>query len=151
MTQIRATRHVDCPFSATLEFVAHAAERRSGFYVTPSRAVGERVRFGAANAPDVTDTARKHDALLIAWRPQNRAMFPDFRGVLTVRPKRRGALLRLLGRYDPPYGIAGKVFDIVVGRAIAHHTLRHLLDEFASEIEAEYREERHHYSAASTM
>lgn len=144
MTNIRVQRYVACPFSAALEFAEKAVERRSGLYLTPSPPLGERVRFAATAVNDASDRARSHDALLIAWRPQTHGMFPEFRGAITVRPNYRGALLRLSGQYDPPYGRAGKIFDTLLGRVIARRTLHRFLDDLAVEIQAEYDQERHH-------
>lgn len=144
MTQIRVKRYVECPFSAALEFAEQAVSRRSGLYLTPSPPLGERVRFVASSTGDKSDSARVHDALLLAWRPQTPGMFPDFRGVLTVRPKRAGVWLRLSGQYEPPYGTLGKVFDTIAGRAIAKHTMRNLLGDLAAEIETTYERERVH-------
>jgi len=142
MTQVRIAREVKCPFSAALEFAERIAKRKDGLYLTPSPPLGERVRMAAQTTSDATDDARKHDALLIAWRPQNPDMFPEFRGVLTVRPHLHGSRLHLAGQYEPPYGVPGKAFDFVAGRAIARHTLQRFLDELAVEIEAEYQQER---------
>lgn len=141
MTQIRVKRYVRCPLSATLEFAEQAVSRRSGLYVTPAPPLGERVRVAAATTEDTTDSARKHDALLLAWRPQTPGMFPDFQGVLTVRPHNGGASLRLNGRYEPPFGALGKIFDTIAGRSIAAYTMRNFLGDLANEIEAAYRQE----------
>ena len=143
MTKVAVHRHVSCPFSATMEFAEKAIARRNGLYLTPSPPLGERVRFAATSASDTTDLVRKHDALLIAWRPQTHGLFPDFRGALTVRPQHRGSSLRMEGHYDPPFGMAGKIFDFFVGRNIARRTMHHFLGELAVEIEAEYEQERH--------
>ena len=142
MSQIPVTRYADCPFSATVELAGKVVERRKGMNVSPSPPFGERVRFAAASTDDSTDEARKHDALLVAWQPQTRQLFPDFRGALTVRPEHRGSRLQLDGQYAPPYGTAGKVFDLLVGRRIARRTMSHFLDELTSEIEAAYAVER---------
>ncbi len=142
MTQIRVGRYVDCPFSATLELAEIAIKRRSQFSVSPSPALGEIVALATRCTTDSTDSARKHDALLIAWRPLKTGLFPDFRGVLTVRPTYHGASLRLTGQYEAPFGMAGKVFDAMLGRSIARATLRRLLDEVALDIQALYQEER---------
>ena len=150
MTQLHISRYVDCPFSAAIELAEKAVSQRNGFYLTPSPPLVERVRFAAATTADATDDVRKHDALLIAWRPQTRGMFPDFRGVLTVRPERRGVRLRLDGQYEPPYGAPGSVFDFFVGRAIARRTMLRLLDEFAADIESEYDRERRTNKTATT-
>jgi hypothetical protein len=148
MTQVQVRRFVACPFSAAIEFAEKAANNRSGFSVSPSLPIGERVDFTTASTPDRSDATRKHDALLIAWKPQTRGMFPDFRGVLTVRPKDAGVSLQLSGSYEPPYGPAGKVFDLAFGRAIAMRTMRHLLNTFANDIEAEYNAEKRAHQPA---
>jgi len=148
MTHVRVTRYVQCPFSAALELAEKAVRGRSGFYLTPSPPLGERVSVTAKSTDDRTDDARRHDALLIAWRPQTRRMFPDFHGVLTVRPRHHGAFLHLNGQYEPPFGSAGKVFDAIVGRSIARSTLTHLLNDLALDIETQYQEEcRQHKTA----
>jgi hypothetical protein len=100
------------------------------------------VRFAAASIDDASDEARKHQALLLAWRPNTVRMFPEFRGVLTMRPQRHGATLLLTGEYEPPNGFAGRIFDVLLGRAIARRTMNSLLDEFRTEIEREYEAER---------
>ena len=141
MTQIRVHKYVGCPFSAAIELAEEAVKQRSGLYLTPTPPLGERVRFAAASTDDTSDGARKHEALLVAWRPQTRGMFPDFRGVLTVRPKREGVWLRLSGQYEPPYGVFGKVFDLFAGRVIARHTIHNFLGDVAADIEAAYARE----------
>lgn len=140
MTHVRVSRYVRCPFSAALEFSEKAVNRQSEFYLTPAPPLGERAAFSAKSTTDSTDCARKHDALLIAWRPRNSA-FPEFRGVLTARPYHRGAMLRLTGQYQAPFGLSGRLFDFIIGCSIARRTLRHLLEELALDIEAQYREE----------
>lgn len=148
MTQIHVTRYARCPFSAAVELAEKAMAGRSDLFVTPSPPFGEHVRFAAVSAPDRSDESRKHDALLLAWRPETPNIFPEFRGVLTVRPKDHGVWLRLTGSYVPPYGKPGKVFDFFFGRALARRTVRRLLDEVAAAIEAAYGQERQHAKTA---
>jgi hypothetical protein len=140
MAQVSVTTYAECPFSATVELAEKVVGQRKGMYVSPSPPFGERVHFAAASTDDSSDDARKHDALLIAWRPQSR-LFPEFRGVLTVRPERHGSRLRLHGDYAPPYGMAGKAFDLVLGRTLARRTMHHFLNELRAEIEAAYHDE----------
>lgn len=142
MTRIRVQRHVECPFSAALEFAEQAVSRRAEFYVSPSPPLGERVHAVASSIEDATDTVRKHEALLLAWRPQTRDIFPDFHGVLTVRPERSGVSLRLTGEYEPPYKPFGKVFDALAGRVLARRTMLNLLSDLAADIESTYQKER---------
>ena len=148
MTRVSVRRYVDCPFSAAIELAEKAAVERNDLYVTPFPPLGERVELTAQTANDDSDIARKHDALLIVWRPQRPQLFPEFRGALTVRPDRRGVSLQLTGSYEPPYGIAGKVFDFVAGRVIARSTMVRFLNEFATEIEAGWTRERATYKPA---
>ena len=142
MTNIHITQYVGCPFSAALEHAQEALSRRDGLYLTPSPPLGERVLFTSSSTDDTTNSARRHDALLIAWRPQTPGLFPKFRGVLTVRPQHRGSVLRLNGQYEPPYGQTGKVFDFFAGRIIADRTMHHFLRDLAAEIETQYDRER---------
>ena len=142
MTQIREKRFVACPLSAAMKLAEKSVNRRADLYLTPAPPLGERARFAVASTHDSSNEARKHDALLIAWRPQTTGIFPDFRGVLTVRPHHSGVTLQMEGAYDPPYAVMGKVFDIVAGRRIAHRTMRRLLDDFAHDMEAEYAAEK---------
>jgi hypothetical protein len=142
MTKVREKRFVACPFSAAVEFAERAANRHRDLYLTPGPPLGERVSFAVAATEDSSDETRKHDALLIAWRPQTRGLFPDFRGVLTVRPQRAGVVLQIDGEYEPPFGLPGKIFDFIIGRAIAHRTMRNLLDYIAQSIQREYEAEK---------
>jgi hypothetical protein len=148
MTKINVTRYADCPFSAALELAEKSVGARKDLYVTPAPPLGEHVHFAAGSTEDRSDESRKHDALLVAWRPETRKMFPDFRGVLTVRPERHGVWIRLSGEYAPPLGAAGTVFDLVFGRAIARRTMHRFLDDVVAGIEAAYREERQHTKSA---
>jgi hypothetical protein len=106
--------------------------------VSPVETVAETVAHSTKVVDDGTDRTRIHDALLLAWKPEHRALFPDFRGLLTVRPKDRGVWMRLQGRYKPPFGIAGKLFDVVAGQHIAERTMRRLLGDVIDDIEAKW-------------
>jgi hypothetical protein len=48
--------------------------------------------------------------------------------------------LVLDGSYEPPLGSAGRIFDAVVGRRIAHATAADLLTHMRDYIEISYRE-----------
>ena len=85
---------------------------------------------------DATDEVRKHDALEIRWSPKHYALFPDFQGLLTVRPHQAGSYLRIEGAYEPPFGILGRLFDALIGRALARLTLARLLRDLRVDIEA---------------
>lgn len=141
MTTVRATRFVECPFSAVIDYAEEALRRRQDIIVSAAPAFGELVHVTARISDDVSDPVRRHDALLLAWRPYS-PLFPDFHGALTVRPQGRGAWLRIQGSYEPPLGVAGRAFDSLVGRRIAYLTLTRLLREIAHSAERRWRQVR---------
>lgn len=110
--------------------------------VSPIPVVSENVKAAAAIVDDRSDDVRRHDALLLAWKPHHRGMFPDFQGVLTARPSGRGADLNLHGRYEPPLGLPGAIFDTVAGRHIARITMGRVLCDLCKQIEQKWNAER---------
>lgn len=132
---------MDCPFSAVIEFTEAALRGRPHIVLSPAAPIAQRAAIATRISDDRSDEARKHDALLIAWRPEL-PLFPNFRGVLTVRPQGRGALLRIEGTYEPPFSVAGRVFDAVAGRRIAALTLQRLLRTLSNEAEQRWQAER---------
>jgi len=132
-------RFVACPFSATIDFAEEALAESPEIEVSPVEGLGERVDVASVVVEDKSDTVRKHDALQIAWRPQHRGLYPDLRGVLTVRPEHRGSDLILAAEYRPPFGLPGRAFDAVVGRFLAHRTLHRFLEHLGARIEERWR------------
>jgi hypothetical protein len=143
MTEIRVTSYCECPFSDAIEFAQRALKNEPRMQVSPVSLVSENVSQATKLVDDATDTSRIHDALLLAWKPDHQATFPDFRGLLTVRPRDRGVWMRLQGTYNPPFGLAGKVFDAVAGKRIAQLTLRRLLDRVIEDVEVSWTLARH--------
>jgi hypothetical protein len=141
VSTVRASRLVDCPFSAVIEFTEAALRNRTHIVLSPAAPLAQRADVTTEISDDRSDQARKHDALLIAWRP-GLALFPNFRGVLTARPEGRGASLRIEGTYEPPFGIAGRIFDAIAGRRIAALTLTRLLRALSDDVERRWQEER---------
>ena len=142
MSEIRVTHHCACPFSAVIEFAEKALSESRWMRVSPVPVVAENVQAVAAVVDDRSDDVRRHDALLLAWKPNHRGMFPDFQGVLTARPSGRGAELSLHGRYQPPLGLPGAIFDSVAGRHIARLTMRRVLDDLCKQIEQKWNAEK---------
>ena len=83
-----------------------------------------------------------HDApalLRICWEP-DASIFPSFEGMLHAKATDETAcILSVAGTYDVPGGVAGQLFDAVVGVRIAHGTLEHLLEQFRDAIEEDYK------------
>lgn len=139
MTTVRATRFCDCPFSAVVEFSEEALRTRPDVTLSIAPATGARVHVESQLTDDVSDISRKHDALLLSWKPPVAQLFPDFHGVLTVRPAGRGSQMRIQGSYEPPFGLAGRVFDTLAGQFIARLTLRRLLRDIAGVVEHRWK------------
>jgi hypothetical protein len=141
-TEVRVSRHCACPFSAVIDFAEKALHESHFMRVSPVPVISENVQTLAAVVDDRSDDVRRHDALLLAWKPNHRGMFPDFQGVLTARPSGRGAKLNLHGRYQPPLGLPGAIFDTVAGRHIARMTMGRVLDDLCKQIEQKWNAER---------
>jgi len=77
--------------------------------------------------------------LRIAWEP-DASLFPSFEGMLRAQVTGpNDCILSLEGTYDAPGGVAGQLFDAVIGVRIAHGTLEDLLAQLRDAIEADYR------------
>ena len=83
-----------------------------------------------------------HDApalLRICWEP-DATIFPSFEGMLHAEATGEySCTLSITGTYDVPGGVAGQLFDAVVGVRIAHGTLEGLLEQFRGAIEDDYK------------
>jgi hypothetical protein len=135
MTTVRASHFCRCPFSAAVEFAEQALRRQPNIRVSAVPPIGDTVSLKTRVVDDVTDDARKHDALLLAWQPAHEALFPHFHGALTARPDGPGTCIRIEGSYDPPLGRFGAVFDAVLGRSIARVTIARLLRDITRTVE----------------
>jgi hypothetical protein len=138
MSRVRVTNYCECPFSIAIEYAQLSLKERGNMQVSPLSSLTENVSHATKVVDDGTDGARLHDALLLVWKPEHNTTLPDFRGVLTVRPRDRGVWMRLQGQYDPPFGLAGKIFDVVAGNRIASVTMQRLLDRLIGDVEAKW-------------
>jgi hypothetical protein len=76
----------------------------------------------------------------VTWAPAQRGPFPLFDGSLCVEGTDNydAFYLVLEGSYQPPLGIVGAAFDVILGARIASLCTRNLLALIAEEIEAAY-------------
>jgi len=76
----------------------------------------------------------------VHWTP-NSALYPEFDGNVLVRAEDTYAVaaLEIDGGYTPPGGPLGNVFDLLLGRRIAHATARALLKRIGSEMVERYK------------
>lgn len=138
MTEIRVTGYCECPFSDAIGFAQLSFTEQPHMQVSPIFTASEGVSQTTQVVDDATDAVRRHDALLLAWKPNHQTFFPNFRGILTVRPRDRGVWMRLQGFYEPPFGLVGKIFDAVAGKRIAEVTTQRLLDRAIDDIESKW-------------
>jgi hypothetical protein len=77
--------------------------------------------------------------MTIAWHPLGKGPVPSFSGTLGATPQTEATCtLTIEGRYTPPGGIAGVVFDQLIGVRIANATIAALLEQFRRAIETDY-------------
>jgi hypothetical protein len=68
------------------------------------------------------------------------SLFPNFKGTLHADETTKAACtLTIDGEYDAPGGVAGQLFDAVIGVRIAHGTIVQLLEQFRDAIEEDYK------------
>jgi uncharacterized membrane protein len=80
------------------------------------------------------------ESLAIGWEPLGEgASLPSFDGTLAATAETEASCrLTILGGYTPPGGIAGILFDCLIGYRIANATIAALLAQFKESIEADY-------------
>ena len=94
--------------------ILHAAEVSEPAIVTLTK---------AHRPEDMTPRCAVH------WQAEGGGAFPEFDGFLTVEADEdyNSYWLAIDGSYKPPGGLAGKIFDAVIGHRIAVATTRNLL------------------------
>lgn len=83
------------------------------------------------------DAQNLNDEIAIRWEPGDGGPFPSLNASLIAwseTPDR--TLVELRGTYEPPLGVAGRLFDDAVGHRIAQHTARAFLSTLAEGAEA---------------
>jgi len=71
-----------------------------------------------------------YEIMDIEWRPHDGGPYPVFRGTLSVEDEGGNfSRIDLDGAYAPPLGVAGAMFDAVVGHHIATEVAKQLLGE----------------------
>jgi hypothetical protein len=100
--------------------------------ITLERDVAVRVEY-VLQGEDIPAT------LDIAWEP-DASLFPSFKGALRADATGKAdCTLIIEGQYDAPGGVAGQLFDAVIGVRIANATLFELLEQFRVAIEDDYK------------
>jgi hypothetical protein len=139
--------HSTCPFSIAQEYAvddlrrAEAGEDEAQIRVPIAllplwlrRSVA--ITFGLHY--DVAEAGRRHDEIRLRWSAGT-PLLPDFRGTLRFRIAGTGTDLLVEGSYRIPFGTFGGLFDNLVGRHVAHASLRDLIRRIAGACETSER------------
>ncbi len=79
-----------------------------------------------------------HRAYAISWQPAVAGPFPAFAGTIFVGASDTAdnmSVVTLDGHYHPPMGVAGEMFDALVGKHIASASATDLLERIATHID----------------
>jgi hypothetical protein len=151
ISEVSVERVVDCPFSFALQSAPLI------FPILESPAAGVRIPFQELGLPfpgalmhhvvtrfhreeDVTESGRSHDEVDFDWNARSRWL-PDFCGVLRFRIESLKTRVIMDGKYVPPLGRLGSIFDSLVGHRLARATATDLLDRLGGELEARWAAE----------
>jgi hypothetical protein len=141
MTKIVQRRIVACPYNLAKGYLDRE-------FQGDVPGLSWRLRVSADVVKDVDVQVRRAEDPMhfdepwtVTWVPHGGGPYPSFKGTLTVRADEdwTGSELELSGSYDPPFGAAGKAFDLLLGERLATATAKTLLDEIGSRFEAHYR------------
>ncbi|HZW53942.1 MAG TPA: hypothetical protein VFF00_07900 [Candidatus Elarobacter sp.] len=133
---VHAERVVDCPFSVAHEYASdylRDAERGGDGAVLRAGPFWRVVAVGFGSRSDTVDQGRPNEEIVLRWNARTR-LLPDFAGTLRFRIDAGSARLLLDGTYVPPGGVAGALFDRILGNRIADATARDLLERIGNEL-----------------
>lgn len=152
MSKLKETAIVETPFAQAADMVenyllkAVDADGKLTLHLTaPGAGVNlpgvqlehsVEVTFDRVSGPNETIVFR------LSWKAIEARIFPVFRGTLTVAEDETYKTCRLIleGTYHPPLGIAGAIFNAVLGSRIAHATAAELLEKLRAFLNAGYQE-----------
>jgi len=79
------------------------------------------------------------NAYAVAWQPVAAGPFPSFAGTIFITKSETDedeSIVTLDGHYHPPLGVAGDVFDAIVGKHIAQASATDLLERISMYIDS---------------
>jgi hypothetical protein len=139
-TNVSVSAIAECPFSIAEDYAVDYLRRaeqggdeatiRLPLVVSPA-ALHHQVKIGFGLHLDILEEGRQHDEVRFRWSSGTRFL-PDFRGTLRFRIDGTRTEVLIDGSYGAPFGLLGRVFDRVCGRALAHQSLQDLANRLAS-------------------
>lgn len=126
-----------CTFSAVPEYIqayvdSHAGKASGGDILLALRAPIGDVMLERDVVATLTPLPHYsgYERMQIRWAPKETGPYPSFDGILNVSDEGAGfCRIDLDGAYQPPFGPAGAIFDVALGKHIAENTVRELLKE----------------------
>jgi hypothetical protein len=78
-----------------------------------------------------------HPTYSVSWSAKCGGPYPEFAGALAVEKSKAEDCFGLIvsGHYEPPFGVAGALFDAALGQRIAHASAHNLLRSIADYVE----------------
>ena len=154
MSKICETVVVNCPFGQAPGYLRYYFEQLAGkdgktvialdVPLSDLHIPGEMVmsRKAIFNLAEIPDPQHLRYATAVTWSPEGGGPYPKFNGFILIEADENYGMSRLTleGEYEPPFGAAGKLFDVAVGRSIARATVRGLLDVLRGALE-QWRQE----------
>jgi hypothetical protein len=143
MTKIAEKELVHAPLASADTFLraffaAHPAPEGAGARIVLHAGDAEKaVIFHLHPAHRPEDMTPRY---AVRWQPEDDGPYPVFKGELTIGGDNDYSTFWLVleGEYAPPGGVAGEVFDAVIGHRIARASARGLLREIRTEIESDF-------------
>jgi hypothetical protein len=153
MSELAQTVNVNCPVSQAKMhldafFNAHLTSAEGGEQLSaltlkapgfPGGATLHReVHVRVLRQPHEMDA---FDTMSVAWEVPGGLMYPKFHGILNVEgaDDYNSFKLALRGKYTPPGGVVGEVFDAAIGHRIAEATAATLLAEIRDSVELSFQ------------
>jgi hypothetical protein len=126
----------DCPFSMAQEYASEylrAAEKHGPESAIGLPALRRDVSLTFGLRSDIADDGRAHDEIRLRWR-SGVMLLPDFHGTIRFRIDGARTAVLVEGSYAPPFGAFGRLFDRIVGRAIARGSVHDLATRLAAHL-----------------
>ena len=150
MTTLRERLYTSCPFGKAPAFLNYYLDQLARNSGTEGAVIRLEVPLSTFGVPSNVNVGRDviaqfaqpdgtygRQRTAVTWKPEDGGPFPTFNGFLSVEQDERygSSSLLLEGTYEPPFGVAGKAFDAVLGRRIATATAHELLHALRQELE----------------
>jgi hypothetical protein len=138
MCPLSATTLAACPFSIAQTYTEdylREAEAGGATAILVAGPLRRRVTVSFGSNVDETEPGRPHEQLSVRWSAHS-PFIPDFAGCLRFRIAGQETRLVLEGKYVPPGGWLGIVFDAAIGRRIAQATADALLARIARDLQS---------------